>query len=124
MDVAWGDLVFDNRKDVLLGQDQQVFIVELELSSGVLGEEHLIANLNVERNPIAIVIATSLTGRDDRAALRLLLRGIGKNDPAFGRFLTAKRLYDHSIAKWLQLGRGCGRTIAFGRHRYSNLHCD
>ena len=38
-------LVRDDGEDVLLGQDQEILVVELELGAGILGEEHLVADL-------------------------------------------------------------------------------
>src|SRR5919112_2936830 len=49
-------LVGDDRQDVLLGQDQQILIVELELGAAVLGEEHLVADRDIHRDTIAVLV--------------------------------------------------------------------
>src|SRR5215207_9223740 len=84
----YASLVRDDRQDVLLGQDQQILVVELELGAGILGEEHFIAGRDIHRDAIAVLVATALTDRDDCAPLRLFLDRVRDDDPRFGRFLA------------------------------------
>src|SRR5215204_564580 len=62
-------LLGNDRQDVLLGEDEQLLVVELELGAGVLGEEHLVADAHVEGDAVAVVVAAAVAGGDDGAAL-------------------------------------------------------
>ena len=104
----------DDGEDVLLGEDQQLLVVELELGAGVLGEEHLVADLDVQRDAVAVVVAAALAGGEDGAALRLLLGGVGQDDAALGHLLAAQRPDDDPVAERSQLDGGCGRPVGLG----------
>src|SRR5215213_4779907 len=112
----YASLVRDDRQDVLLGQDQQILVVELELSAGILGEEHFIAGRDIHRDAIAVLVATAVTDRDDRATLRLFLDRVRDDDPRFGRFLAVRRTHHHAVPKWAQLRRDLGSIRLRRRH--------
>jgi co-chaperonin GroES (HSP10) len=59
------NLLGNDGQDVLLGEDEQLLVVELELGAGVLGEEDLVADRHVERDAVAVVVAAPLPGGDD-----------------------------------------------------------
>src|SRR5690348_6583458 len=99
-------LLADDRQNVLLGQDQQIFLVEFEFGAGVLRKQDFIADLDVHRHPLAVFIAPTLTGGDDRAPLRLFLGRIRQDDAGLGRFFASGRLDHDAIAERLQLGGG------------------
>ena len=61
-------------------EDQVLLVVVLELGAGVLGEEHLVADLDVHRDALAVVVEAALADGHDRAALRLLLGRVGQDD--------------------------------------------
>ena len=62
--------------------------VDLDLGARPLAEQNLVAGLHVERRELAAVVASARADSDDFAFLRLLLGGIGDDDPALGLFLT------------------------------------
>jgi hypothetical protein len=55
---------------------------ELDLLPGILSEEDEVAGLDVERDPLAVVLRLAVSGGDDLALLRLFLGGVGDDDPA------------------------------------------
>src|SRR5699024_1507495 len=70
-------------QDVFLAEDQQVLIVDLELGARILREDDLVADLDVHREAIAIIIDDfAFANGDDRATLRLLLRRIRQDNTA------------------------------------------
>src|SRR5690606_8637702 len=94
----------DDSQNVLLGKDEVVDIFELELGAGVLGEEDFVANLHIERDAVAIIVAAALTGGDDGAPLRLFLRGVWQHDATGRGFLAAGWLDHKAIAERLEIG--------------------
>src|SRR5438132_11309198 len=70
----------DHAEDVLLAHDQMLFAVDLDLGAGVLAEQHGVADLDVERGDLALVVRFALADRDDLALLGLFLRGVGDDD--------------------------------------------
>src|SRR4051794_4819838 len=75
-------LRLDLGQDVGLAQDQQVLAVDLDLGSAVLAVEHGVALRDVERDAlVAVVVVAAVADGDDLAALRLLLRGVGRTMP-------------------------------------------
>src|SRR5829696_3579386 len=111
------ELFRDDGEDVLLGENKQVLVVDLELGSRVLGEEHLVADRNVHRDAISVVVTATFTGGDDLAALRLLLRRVRQHDAALGHLFPACRAHHQPIAEWLQLR---GNRCCSIRHGCSN----
>jgi hypothetical protein len=68
--------------DVALLHDQVFLTVDLDLGAGPLAEQHPVADLEVDRDELAVLVAAARADADDLALLRLLLGGIGNNDPA------------------------------------------
>src|SRR5438046_2308727 len=84
----------DDGQNVLLGDDQVLDLIELELVSRVLRVEHLVADLELHRNLGSVVQDPSGAHGLDDAFLRLLLGGVRKHDPALGLLFTLDR-FDH-----------------------------
>src|SRR5213596_2299284 len=84
---------FDHAEDVLLAHDEVLLAVDLDLRSGVLHEQDLVADLDVEGRQLAVVVHLALADRDHLALLRLLLGGIRDDDAAHG------------------CSRGCGKLL-------------
>src|SRR5271168_346078 len=72
----------DYRQDVVLAQDQVISAVDrdTDLGSAVLGEQHSIAGLDVERDPRAFLVACALTDRDHDCLDGLLLGVVGDDE--------------------------------------------
>src|SRR5437588_5857816 len=87
----------DDGEDVLLGEDQVLDLVDLDLAAGVLRVDDPVADLDVELDPLAgLLVVAALADRLDQALLGLLLGGVGEDDPALGDLLTLERL-DHDL---------------------------
>src|SRR5256885_16865680 len=76
-------LLFDDREDVARGQHEVLLAGVLDLGAAVLAVEHDVADRNVERDAVAVVVEAAGADGDDGALLWLLLRGI-RNDDARG----------------------------------------
>src|SRR5436309_1257169 len=95
---------FDHAEDVLLAHDEVLLAVDLDLRSGVLPEQDLVADLDVEGHHFAVVVHLAFADRDDLAVLRLLLGGIRDDDAALRllhRLFEAP--HDDAILKWPDL---------------------
>src|SRR6476469_3155083 len=106
-------LGLDDREDVLLGEDQEVLVLDLELGPGVLRVQDLVADGDVDRFALAVVKDLARTDRQDLALLGLLLRGIRQDDARLRHLLTRRGLDDDAIAQRAELRRRGGRQGAF-----------
>src|SRR5947209_4376002 len=95
---------FDHAEDVLLAHDEVLLAVDLDLRSGVLPEQDLVADLDVEGRQLAVIVHLAFADRDHLAVLRLLLGAIRDDDAAL-RLLhrVFEALHDDAILKWPDL---------------------
>src|SRR5438477_9110015 len=87
----------DDREHVLLRNDQVLDVVDLELVAGVLGVQHLVADLELHRHLGAAVQEPSGAHGLDDALLGLLLGGLRNHDPAFGPLLFVDRFEHYAV---------------------------
>ena len=80
---------------------------QLELLAGVGGEQDDVADLDLELATLAVLRDPALAHREHLALLRLVLGGVGQNDPAGRRVLGLFPLNDHAIAQRLEIHRHC-----------------
>src|SRR5262245_43271291 len=63
----------EDSQDLVFAENQIFLAVELDFLSGILSEEDEVAGLDVQRNPLAVVLDLAVTGGDDFPLLRLFL---------------------------------------------------
>src|SRR5216683_5983706 len=102
----------EHAHDVGFLHDQEILAVELHLGAGPFSEQHFIANLEIDGDQLADIVATAGAGRHDLALLRLLARGIRNDDAAGGLFLGFDALHDHSVVQRTELGFRHGDLVA------------
>src|SRR4029079_11096781 len=83
-----GGSVLDDGEDVLLAHDEELVPIDLELGAGVLRVEDLVPLLDVDRDPLAIVVEGAGADGQDGALLGLLLGGVRQDDAALGHLLA------------------------------------
>src|SRR6476620_2084355 len=98
----------DHAHDVGLFHDQQFVAVELHLGAGPLAEQNLVAGLDVDRDELAVFIATAGADSDNFALHWLFLGGVGNDDPASGLVLGFNTLDDHAVVQRAELELGHG----------------
>ena len=74
-----------------------------------------VADLDIHRDAVAVIVAAALADGDDRAALRLLFGGVRDDDPGLGGLLAASRLHDDAVAQGLELDGRCGSVSSWPR---------
>jgi hypothetical protein len=102
MSLAIGDLdqglFLDDTQDVLLGQDQVLDIVDLELGAAILSEQHLVASSNIHRNELTSIVAASLAYCQNGALLGALFAGgIRQEDATLGLLFAISGLYNNPV---------------------------
>src|SRR5262245_16916854 len=95
----------DDREDVVLAHQEVHLAVDLELVTGIRGEEHLVAGLDLEWPTLAVLGDAAVADSDHLALLRLVLGGIRQHDAAGRLLLGLLPLDDHPIPQGLQLHR-------------------
>src|SRR5437016_7166879 len=93
----------EDRQNVFLRHDQILDLVDLEFVAGVLGVEHLVADLELHRHLGAVVEDPSGPHCLHDALLGLLLGGVRKDDPALGLLLFLDRLDHYAVAQRSQV---------------------
>src|SRR5262249_34969487 len=84
--------------------DEELLAVDLDLGTRVFAEQHLVADLDVERRHLAVVTDLALAGGDDLALLGLLLRRVGDVEAAL-RLLEVllEPLDEDAVLQWPDL---------------------
>src|ERR1700704_2460241 len=98
-----GDDAFEHAENVALLHDQELLAVELDLGARPFAEQHPVAGLHVERLNVPFLIGCARAYGDDFALLRLLLGGIGNDDPAPGPVVLLNATHDNAIMQWTKL---------------------
>src|SRR5437764_6657801 len=93
----------DLREHVRLAQDEVLVGADLDLGPAVLGEDDLVALVQVHRDELPVLVPGAGTDCEDAAALRLLLRSVRKHDAARRRLLLFEDLDDEAVTKRLQV---------------------
>src|SRR5262249_9542217 len=105
-----GGLLLGHRRvehahDVALLHDQEFDAIELDLGAGPLAEQHPVADLQVDRDELAGLIAPTGADGDDLALRRFSLRRTGNNDPAGALLFSVDALDDDTVVKRTKLHR-------------------
>src|SRR5713226_1428447 len=91
---------FEHAEDIVLAQDQVLFVLELDLAACILANENPVAGFYVGRHQFAGLGHLALADRDNLALLRLFLGRIGDNDTALGLVLFLDALHQYAITQW------------------------
>src|SRR6266699_3375959 len=98
-----GDALFDDAHDVALLHDQELFAVDLDLGARPFAEQHPVADLDVDGDELAGLVAADGANRDDLALGGLFLGGVGNDDAAGGLHFGIDALDDNAVVKRTKL---------------------
>src|SRR6266849_3691267 len=85
-------------QDLVLFQDQQLFVLDFDFRPAVLAEEDAIAGLDVQRNQFALLALASADG-DDFAFHRFFFCGVRDDDATLDAFLLFNALHDDTVVE-------------------------
>src|SRR5438874_155805 len=88
--------------DVALLHDQVIDAVELDLGARPFAKQHAVANLQVDRDQLAALVAAARADGNDLALRGLLLGGVGDDDPTGGLRLGINTLDNNTIVQWAE----------------------
>src|SRR5260370_12662366 len=91
---------FEHAEDIVLAQDQMLFVLELDLAACILAKENPVAGFYVGRHQFTDLGHLALADRDNLALLRLFLGRIGDDDAALGLVLFLDALHQYAITQW------------------------
>src|SRR5262249_38779333 len=94
-----GGLLDQHAHDVAFLHDEVLGALDLHLGAGPLAEQHPVADLHVDRDELAALVAAARADGDDLALLRLLLGGVRNDDAACGLLLGIDALDDDAVVK-------------------------
>ena len=109
-------LLLDDGEDVAGGQDEVLVAAVLDLGAAVLAVEDDVADGDVERNAVAVVVDAARADGEDGALLGLLLGGVRNDDAGGGGRLGLVGLHDDAVLERLDadLGGGHGGSPLLG----------
>src|SRR5215470_13412976 len=84
----------EHAHDVGLLHDQELLAIELDFGAGPLAEQDAVADLEIDRDQLASLVAAARTDTGHFALRWLFLRGIGNDDASLGLLLGVDTL-DH-----------------------------
>src|SRR6201991_583577 len=90
--------------DVALLHDQEVLAVELDLGARPFAEQHAVADLEVDRDQLAGLIAAAGAYGGDFALRRLFLGAVGNDDTALGLFFGVDTLDHNTVMQRTKFG--------------------
>src|SRR6188474_3942689 len=82
-----GDGLFENAHDVGLLHDQEILAVDLDLGARPFAEQDAVADLDVDRDQLAGLVAAPRADGDHFALRGLFIGGVGNDDAAGGLLL-------------------------------------
>src|SRR5499426_2532244 len=97
--LALGGGFFEHAHDVGLLHDQELLAVDLHLGARPLAEQHPVADLEIDGDELAGLVAPAWAHGDDLALRRLFLGGVGNDDAAGGLLLGIDALDDDAVVK-------------------------
>src|SRR5579864_5923221 len=101
----------DHAHDVGFLHDQKVLAIELDLGARPFAEQHGIADLQIDRDQLAGLIASARADGDDLALARLLLGAVGNDDAALGLLFGVDAAHDHAVVQGTKFGLGHGFLV-------------
>src|SRR5206468_189428 len=109
-------LLLDDGEDVARREDEVLLTGVLDLGAAVLAVQDDVADLDVQRDAVAVVVDPARADGEDSALLRLLLGGVGNDDAGRGGGLGLVGLHDDAVLERLDadLGGGHGVTPLLG----------
>src|SRR5688500_1863776 len=93
--VDCGGTLADDAHEVGFLHDEEVLPVELDLGARPLAEQHLVADLDIDRRELSGFVASAGTNSHDLALGGLFLCRVGNDDAAFSLFLGINP-FDHN----------------------------
>src|SRR3979411_2105650 len=92
-----GAAAFDHAHDVALLHNQEILAVDLHFGARPFAEQHGIADLQIDRDQLAGLVARTWADGDDFALRGLFLGSVGNDDAAGSLFLGIDSLDDNAV---------------------------
>src|SRR6266567_1579316 len=97
--------------NVALFHDEVLDAIDFDLGARPFAEQDAVADLDVDRDQLAGLVAAAGANGDDPALLRLLLGGVGNDDATSGLRLGIDSLDDNAVVKRSEFHR-CPPTVS------------
>src|SRR5690606_18002622 len=94
----------DDAHDVGFLHDEEIDAIELDFGAGPLAEQDAVADLDVERDLLAAVVAGARADSDDFAFSGLFLGGIRDDDATLGLFFRLDATNDDAVVQGAEIG--------------------
>src|SRR6266487_1294599 len=98
--LSFESLFLEHREHFLLAEDQVLNVVDLDFGAGVLSDEDAIPLLDDQGELLALLVDLALADGDDLRLHRLLLGGVGDEEPPLLSFLGLESLDENAVVEW------------------------
>src|SRR6185437_11131367 len=89
----------EHAHDVAFLHDQQLLAVDLDFGAGPLAEQHAVADLEVDRDQLATLVAATRANGDNLALRGLFLGSVGDDNAASGLLFGVDTLDHDAVVK-------------------------
>src|SRR3954453_9129071 len=94
-----GGNVGEDAHDVAFLHDQQLLAIDLDLGAGPLAKQHAVADLEIDRDQLAVLVAAARADGGDFALRGLFLGTVGNDDAACGLLFGVDALDHDAVVK-------------------------
>src|SRR6516165_12466106 len=92
-----GRSLFDHAHDVALLSDDEILAIDFDLGSGPLPKQYSVADFDIERTELAVIVSCARSGGNDFSFHSLFLGGIRDDNTACGLFHLLNATDQHAI---------------------------
>src|SRR6266487_3066952 len=110
LDILLGIGLDQHPHNVALFHDEVLDAIDFDLGARPFAEQDTVADLDVDRDELAALVAATGSNGDDLALLWLLLGGVGNDDATSGLRLGIDSLDDNAVMKRSEFHR-CPPTV-------------
>src|SRR6516162_5617962 len=118
--------LFDHAHDVALLSDDEILAVDFDLGSRPLPEQHSVADFDIERTELAVIVPGARPGGNDFAFHWLFLGGIRDDNAACGLLLLLNATDENAILQRSKISLSSALsgphpkcTVASSRERFT-----
>src|ERR1700704_436345 len=104
-------LAFDDPENIGLFKNEAIFAVDDHVGTHPFSEQYLIADLDIQRDDLAGLIARAWSNSQDLAFDRFFLRRIRNDDAARGLFLSFDTSHQDAVVQGSEASHGRGPLI-------------
>lgn len=90
----------DNAENIVFAEKLVGFLVKLDFGTTILADEDLVADFDLKRNVVTVVVFLASAENNNSCFLRFFLSGVGYDYPALDLLVIIDGLDEDAITQW------------------------